>query len=616
MIRLVMDCELFNTGGDTLKSRLLVRLLLILFVLLLSTSILDGGASATVQSNFLQRTYLPIVLKPVEGLAVSQVKIIQGTSASHTYTILIAGRATMVRVFVDTTGGSSRSGVTGRLCVFDGANQSLGCLSADNGSITAPSHEEVLNSTLNFKLPLQWVEPNYSYHVEVGTGNLNTNTADYPLRFPTSGERDFNFVSVPNLNVAVIPVAYQPYGSAQSFLPKTDDLSYLTDLPIKLFPVSAIEYQGNHLPYTYAPSSPENNLTEELGWATLLGDLTMLHQIEDSSGSKNYYGIVNSYSAHGCAGGCITGIGWLNAMGAYKTAVGWSGFGPGTLAASETMAHEMGHNFNRRHVSCSGTERDPDYNYPYPGGKIGQFGLDVTAGQLYQPDQYADYMSYCDPTWTSDYTFWNIYQYLRTPAQSVSLEYDPVDTLYISGLISPQGEILLRPVYAQRSRLPVSGPDGIYRLEILDQHGQPAIGYPFDTYEIADSGGYRGFGFIVPDPGDLAGLRVSKDGQVLVDRRDSNRATPSDIQAGSVTVDRSQGRIHLSWSGSSGQEGAYYRLRYSQDGGDTWQLLAVNWVRNEFSLPQTLVSGVDQGLIEIQASDGLRTNTAILNLEP
>ncbi|HEX6306512.1 MAG TPA: hypothetical protein VFZ76_20090 [Anaerolineales bacterium] len=585
----------------------LFQLVVVGFILLALVMSWGEPGSVVAQPGTASRIHLPLITRPPAGLVVSQVKVIQGTSASTGYAVYIAGRETLVRVFVGTTNGSSVSGVTARLCGYAAGGQSLGCIYADNSPVSTPSQEGSLGSTLNFRLPLAWVEPGFAFQVDLNPVDLDPNHTSGAGHFPLSGKQAVNFVSVPDLDIVVIPINYRPYQSSQTFVPETDNLSYLTYLAIKVFPVSTIQYY-DHAFFAYAPAGDDENLDEAEGWIKLLTNLTNLHNMEDPTGQKNYYGLVNSYQAHGCTNGCITGIGWLGGSGKQKSALGWSGFGAGTLAASETMIHELGHNFGRKHVACSGKEGNVDGSYPYSGGLIGQFGLDVVDGDLYQPDEYADYMSYCDKTWTSDYTYWNIYKYRQNTQTSSATSTEAVEALYVSGIISPEGAVSLQPVYSQWTQIPAFTA-GSHRLEVLDSNGRTAASYAFTPYEMADSGGYSGFGFFLPAEDDLGGLRVLQGGQILAEKYAAVESKSLDMVPESWSIDRSASQPRLRLPDAKENE-LVYRIRGSQDGGQTWEVLALDWTEAMFPLAAEL----DGGLVEIQSSDGLHTQTVLLDL--
>jgi hypothetical protein len=70
-----------------------------------------------------------------------------------------------------------------------------------------------------------------------------------------------------------------------------------------------------------------------------------------------------------------------------------------------TAVHEVGHNQGAPHAPC-GVGNDSDPAYPHAGASIGIRGLDPYDGQMYSPNNYTDFMSYCRPYWVSDYR-WN-----------------------------------------------------------------------------------------------------------------------------------------------------------------------------------------------------------------
>jgi hypothetical protein len=558
--------------------------------------------------------FLPLVQRVETDLSIAEVKIIQGTSASGAFSVNVAGRDTDVRVFVGTGNGKNVAGVTARLCAFDSEAVPLGCIDPVNAPVSAPSREENLASTLNFHLPSGWLNTGYTFYVDLDPDRTVTDRNRANNRYPAQGTRSFDFVPAPSLNLTIIPIEYWPYGSEQAYLPQTDDLSYLTYLPEKVFPVPEVNI-SDHLHYTYRAREERYNLNnaEGYGWVELLSELMALHFMEDREGNRNYYGVVNSYTAHGCGIGCITGIGYLGAYNAYHTAAGWSGWTDGSSVAAETMVHELGHNFGRGHVNCSGRESNPDANYPYPGGAIGQYGLDLASGQLYDPHHYADFMSYCDPTWTSDYTYWNIYHYRHSMAVQSPEPAAPEQAVFVSGVISPDGEISLRPVYRQTVAL-AKRPDGPYTLQLIGEDGRMLASYPFAALEIPEAPGFRGFGFFVPDAAGLSGLRVVSGGLAVAEKWVGEALDTRRWQSEGLAVEQAEQGTSFSWAPVSHPSSqVVYRVRVSLDGGKTWQVLAINAVETKVS-----VSGVDLSgaWVEVQASDGVHTSTRLFKPIP
>ena len=75
------------------------------------------------------------------------------------------------------------------------------------------------------------------------------------------------------------------------------------------------------------------------------------------------------------------------------------------------MAQELAHNYGRQHVNCGDDPDNVDPNYPYPPCQIANvgadsyYGFDVTTRQPIRPNQTADFMSYANRSWVSDYTW-------------------------------------------------------------------------------------------------------------------------------------------------------------------------------------------------------------------
>ena len=84
--------------------------------------------------------------------------------------------------------------------------------------------------------------------------------------------------------------------------------------------------------------------------------------------------------------------------------------------AVETFVHEVGHTQGRRHSPC-GNAGGPDPAYPYEGGIVGGYSWKYVEGRVnefFEPDSAYDYMSYCDPTSVSPYTYNQVLGYITT----------------------------------------------------------------------------------------------------------------------------------------------------------------------------------------------------------
>lgn len=127
-------------------------------------------------------------------------------------------------------------------------------------------------------------------------------------------------------------------------------------------------------------------------WNTLLNQLTTVRTNDGNRADVVYYGLLP------------TGM-RLNVPGC-----GSGGLGSAAVGNQATFMHEIGHGYGFQHTPCgNGGAADPNYpTYePYPSASIGEYGLDINDGTIFEPNATFDYMSYCTPRWMS------LYQYNR-----------------------------------------------------------------------------------------------------------------------------------------------------------------------------------------------------------
>jgi hypothetical protein len=111
---------------------------------------------------------------------------------------------------------------------------------------------------------------------------------------------------------------------------------------------------------------------------------------------------------------------------------GSSGVSSGPVGSQVAMTHEIGHACGLLHGPCGSVGTSADPNYPaYPpydsaqnrAASIGEYGLDITTGNIPTPDTAKDYMSYCGPQWISLYNNANLLNNEALNPQSVGTVY-------------------------------------------------------------------------------------------------------------------------------------------------------------------------------------------------
>ena len=266
-----------------------------------------------------------------------------------------------------------------------------------------------------------------------------------------------------------------------------------------------------------------------------------------SSGLNFYQGWIFPSGAFGPESGELGGLARLN---------GWVSV---SIRDPLVRAHELGHNFGLRHAPapCSEFLYNVDLNYPDPTGKIDAWGygepkagmVRVPVGMI-DPSETFDFMSYCPPSWTSEYHFRKALS--RTGAEAMAAgvltrntaasfnfsgtSSEPKiatsvlaqstaarESVLLWGGVDVQGSLTLDPSFYLDlpPRLPQAG--GPYHLVGQTAAGVELFSLSFDMSTDADGGGTKSFLFALPVQSEwsdaLATIALSgPEGRVSIDQ--------------------------------------------------------------------------------------------------
>jgi hypothetical protein len=447
---------------------------------------------------------------------------------------LIAGRDGLLRVFARGNAVSSeRPEVRARIY----HNGSL----VDTRIIPAPaeivpiSHDEgVLSTTWNVVLPGTLIQPGMSLLVDVDPANALAEPDETDNVYPASGTPlDLDVRPAAILAATLIPVVQSGNGLQGDVTSENQD-TYITKAQA-LYPLPGIDVEVR-APYTFDGVLPR---LYDSTWIRLLSEIDQLRS--DEAPNRYYYGVIKpAYTSGG------TGFGYIGqsaAVGSAAVGVDWVGE---TNWRAETVAHEWGHNFGRLHVDC-GNPQNPDHNYPHAGGRLGHHGYDIRTNEIRPIDTHYDLMSYCQPTWSSDYTYEAVMSFRG--AESGAQTSGAVErSLIVWGHISPDG-VVLEPSYEAVTRPSLPGKAGRYRLTGSNDAGVKVLDLSFDGYAVDHMPGVRMFSYAVP-LSSLGGdaptrLRLVADG-VEVERTQTSTASGT---ADDVHVERTGAdKIRLRWN--------------------------------------------------------------------
>lgn len=272
--------------------------------------------------------------------------------------------------------------------------------------VNASSTHDSLASTLNVAIPGASLLPDTSYRVDIletDPDAVHTEPAGAP-GWPESGTTPLGAQNVgAGTKIVIVPIVYQADGSGR--LPDTSEaqIELYRSRVLSMYPTPAINIEMGP---EWAYNGPDVVAFGD-GWGEILTAFSNAHHGGGSDPTAYYYGLfapAGSFAQY-CSGGCVTGLSFSsdqpgNADARSSVSLGFTG-----PDFADTFSHELGHAHGQLgHAPCGGAG-SVDGNFPYAGGKIGVFGMDVAALSLKDPTLFTDLMGYCDNNWISDYNY-------------------------------------------------------------------------------------------------------------------------------------------------------------------------------------------------------------------
>lgn len=371
----------------------------------------------------------PTVLsQPVaSGLTLTEVAFMQtlkvpiakdGQPADRGRVPLVAGRDALVRLYVAPDGNWSAKAVTGRVkLVTNTPTGTFARVFSATKTVSAASTDNDLDSTINVSIPGAFLQTGSSFVAVLNAdGGTPPSSAELPARYPLDGSlTDLDArQGGEKLRVMIVPVQYGADGSNRVADVSADQLERYRLTFWKLYPAAEVEIT-THDPFPFNGSITGTGS----GINTLLDAVGKLRGQDNPDSDVYYYGAFMAADTFGqyCGGGCITGLSPIGMP--YSVGIGFGGPGEGKASAG-TAAHEVGHAHGLNHAPCGGAG-GPDPNYPtdpaHAQARIGVWGFDQIDLKLFDPLATAqpmkDMMSYCNPTWISDFHYAKLFDRVR-----------------------------------------------------------------------------------------------------------------------------------------------------------------------------------------------------------
>ncbi len=539
----------------------------------------------------LSRLYLPALRNAkstTQGnpeLAAQKIEVIQVTNPGGAGTTpLVAGKPTAVRVYIASGTNGPVSGV--RVALYGSIN---GVPLPGSPLLVGPQTvfpkplRAIMRSTYNLSLPQAWTSgsPLQLTAVVDPDGNF---TESNKANNTASTMVTFNWINT--VQVKLVPIAYTHTPTGDYYpAPANQDVSFEFK---QMFPIANVTVSYR------APVAWAGNLSDGNGWSNLLSFINSVKGDDGASSSTFYFGAIPHHTPSGVAfPSAYGGMGYLGA----RTAIGMA-FSPGLFA------HELGHNVNLDHAPCGGAG-NPDPNYPYPNAIIGQFGVNALTLTGYPANRF-DFMSYCGPTWISDYNYEKIYDRLRitnadegpSPRQ---------DAWLVRARLDADGALEMLPAYRMSLSL---GDEALssYQAAIVDASGAVLLEQAMSMTALPDEG-QTGAGpsyelrALIP----ASRLPAAPDLRLVVRRNGETLAERAFQPAAGRTAQAKPGLEgqSLAWAGAAGLYSVYLRPAGGA-GNQPWQLYTQDW-------PSELPLNLPAGSWEVRwvAADSAETGSAL-----
>lgn len=544
--------------------------------------------------------YLPLIVRPATvDLIINQVEITQAVQNGSGTVPLVAGRGTVVRVYVTVSGVAEWSRVIVEISATrNGTSLPNSPRRSDPRTVTTSASRGNYASSFNIALPVEWLSGNVQLRIMVDPDNqvAESNETNNVV------SRSLEFLTVPPLNLTIVPVQYTHTPNGRTYPAPTRDT--VSDWILRTYPINRINVRLR----TPIPFSGDLRNGDE--WERLLNLVTSVKQGDGAPSSQVYYGLVpiaNGSDRWFSSG--IAGIGWIGR----RASAGLDLTSP-VDAAGQLAAHEIGHNLGRYHAPC-GVSGDPRQPFPYANGSIGPdvYGLDISRARVWSPeapDSTKDLMSYCRPQWVSDFT----YQGLLNNQRASGANTTQIGSGYlVRATLKEHDSAELEPVYAL-DHVALDAPEsGEYTIELLDSAGTVLVAQTVAAIEadgLHDDNSHqmrhnhsndhtdRRITTVVPAPaGKVVRIRLIHAGVVIAEQPFGYPAASTPVA--SATIAQEGATWVLSWSDAT----IPALVRYTHD-QSRWVTLGVDLVGGKLAIDPDMLQGGGRGRFEIVLSGG------------
>ncbi len=602
-------------------------------------------------------------------LALDALEVTQGIQSLENDVPLVNGKSTYVRVYGHLEAGTSVSGVG---ALLEGRNSAGAALPGSplrpiTGARNLPAGKKTFDRTVFddgwlFRLPESWTQGG---EVRL-TARLEANSVRFDPKPANNALAPLNRTFVRKAPICIVGVPVRTNWPRVST--SEPNFQFAVDMSRRLLPTSDIwvYHQNEDIaelearfgipPWRYGPYEMADD-----SWKVMLSLWTRDQFSDDpdacdrARARTHYVGMV-----HPDAGGA-------NGSGRLGGDQLWFRPPPADFSRdfrsdrAATLAHELGHNYGRRHVNCPDGRPEDTSFYPYP-----PCALDNEDGVVYLGFNYAtsevitrtaagDLMSYANPRWISDFSWRGILNEIPNAAGVAGVAEAPTvqapsnapnlaaagAIVWVGGGVTPsanQGELGYAYVFPAQALSPgmltkwqaVAAPAvaaGTLQADVFTVRLRDAAGAVLATHAVTLANDLddlddptQAFTLAFPAPdGQVARIELLAGAAVIATREVGSGAPTVEVitPAGGTTIDDT---MTLAWRATDPDAGdrLLFTVQYSPDNGQTWRVLLSDFPNRSGTDTVTLdlndLSGIPAsttgGLIRVAASDGYNTTLA------
>jgi len=620
------------------------------------------------QTRELQRIANDAAAIPVYALRAKSIEITQGVQTPTNSVALVQGRRTFVRFHVQSDGATNVANVEALLTVFDpDTQQLLGTLRPNNRDgvivVDRTPWRRLLADSFYFEVPLEWTRRSrlvFTATVNPASILLENTYADnaiqtgaYELAAPTrlplhvvSFMYNFNnqFITPGGLedwnSLRWIERVYPLPTSGGSITQPGDGLR--TDSTAIVDDELASRVARTHadcapLLIAATATSPAVDNRQECAGNYVLARIRAMRTAGDLPRGRFYYGSIAGRSG-------VTPFTRGFAPANETIAVGPS---KDPSVEQNYMAHEVGHLLGRGHPAsgaapvCTNQDaNDPGFPHPQanignsttaPGDDLAAMGFDFGDNRFVTPVLKAasttnDFMSYCTPYWSSDYTYVGIHDFLTSlppggptggggaGGAGAGDPLVPGDWLIANGSLSLLERRAVLSVVQRREAVAEETPAtaGAWQLELRNVGGALLASHPFTPEPIADEPTSATFSLAVPFVPGTRELRIVEiAGGAVAAAKFVSASPPVVSNVGLIGApDPVVGTVTASWTASDPDGGALrFDVLRTRDDGETFEPVALSIPTPSVDL-DTSTWGGGTTRLRVVASDGMHTDVA------